>query len=124
MHEEYKIDPENGVVYGKRGRPCTHHNPQGYIQIRKKDRYYAMAHRMIWERVNGPIPDGMQVNHRNGIKWDNRISNLELVTPSENARHAYAIGLVRADGVHNGRYQHGRSVGRFAAEQRGRRVPV
>jgi hypothetical protein len=47
------------------------------------------AHRMVWEAFNGPIPPGMQINHKNGIKHDNRLSNLEVVTPSENTRHTF-----------------------------------
>lgn len=47
------------------------------------------AHRVVWEAFNGPIPPGMQINHKNGIKDDNRLSNLEVVTPSQNTRHAF-----------------------------------
>lgn len=44
-------------------------------------------HRVMWEAFNGPIPRGMQINHLNGDRTDNRLDNLELCTPSENMHH-------------------------------------
>ena len=51
------------------------------------------VHRLLMHAFIGPCPDGMEVNHKNGIKTDNRLENLEYVTRSQQALHAYALGL-------------------------------
>jgi hypothetical protein len=49
------------------------------------------VHRVVWEAFNGPIPDRLEVNHKNLDRSDNRIENLELLTHRENVNHAHAI---------------------------------
>jgi hypothetical protein len=53
------------------------------------------AHRVVWTWLRGPIPDGLQVNHKDLNKANNRPDNLELVTGSGNIRHSYANGRPR-----------------------------
>lgn len=68
--------------------------PSGYLMVRAmvdKKRLSGLAHRLVWFHFNGPIPDGMEVNHRNGIKQDNRPTNLEVLTPAGNMQHAVRI---------------------------------
>lgn len=48
------------------------------------------VHRLVGEAFLGPRPSGHQINHKNGDKTDNRLENLEYVTPSENVRHSLA----------------------------------
>lgn len=50
-------------------------------------------HRVVYITFMGAIPDGLQINHIDGNKANNHISNLEVCTPAENTRHAYATGL-------------------------------
>ena len=45
---------------------------------------YLRVHRLVYEAFVGDIPKGMQVNHINEIKSDNRLENLNLMTPKEN----------------------------------------
>lgn len=55
----------------------------GYVKVRFDNRLY-MAHRIIWESVVGKIPEGMQIDHINHNRSDNRLENLRLVTHIEN----------------------------------------
>ena len=49
-------------------------------------------HRLIAKTYLGDFPD-MQVNHKDGNKLNNNITNLEWVTPSENTIHSNETGL-------------------------------
>lgn len=85
------IDDQGGVWRGNRR---AEHAARGYLQVRvmvNRVRHHASAHRLVWRHLNGPIPDGMTVNHKNGIKTDNRPENLDLATPSEQQRHALHV---------------------------------
>lgn len=85
-------------------RRRAEHDQGQYLQVRHMTqgvRTYCLAHRLVWLHFMGPIPEGMQINHKNGDKKDNRPGNLELVTASQNARHAYAVGTKDQHGQRN-----------------------
>lgn len=50
------------------------------------------SHRLVWIVFVGPT-GALVINHKNGIKNDNRLENLELVTQAENVRHSFETGL-------------------------------
>jgi len=90
----FLIDPENGTVYGRLGAKIGSVHGDGYVRLRRNSRAdHQYAHRLIWETVYGPIPRGFHIDHVNGQKDDNRICNLDAVTPSENASRAISNGL-------------------------------
>jgi hypothetical protein len=51
-------------------------------------------HKLVLISFVGERPPAKETNHINGIKTDNRLSNLEWVTQSENTKHAYRTGLM------------------------------
>lgn len=77
-------------------RPCEprraeYRQRQGYLLVAvtlSGTKYVTGAHRLVWTHLHGAIPPGLIVNHRNGVKDDNRPENLELATESENRYHA------------------------------------
>lgn len=80
----------------------------GYVQIgmysSKEDVTFPLVHRLIAETFLGPIPDGYQVNHKNGIRHDNRLENLEVVTASENNLNAFReLGRTPVRGENHGK---------------------
>lgn len=50
-----------------------------------------LVHRLVMLTFVGLCPEGLAVNHKNGIRHDNRLENLEYVTYSENTLHAIHI---------------------------------
>lgn len=102
--ENYQISSLGRIKRGKmvsRGYP----NHQGYlckILFKEGKLFSVKMHRLVLLAFVGPSK--LHANHKNGIKSDNRIENLEYLTRTENMRHAYKLALVPSlKGVKNGR---------------------
>lgn len=88
---------------GKIKAPCD--NGRGYLCVNlKKDskQKNKSVHRLVAEAFL-PNPDNLpEINHKDGNKANNQVSNLEWCTRSENAKHAFKTGLNKQlKGVNN-----------------------
>jgi hypothetical protein len=65
-------------------------NPEGYyfvgLYATKGKRTWINLQRLVYETFVGPISHKMQIDHVDGDKSNNNISNLEMVTHSENIK--------------------------------------
>lgn len=93
------VRPGGGYYSGAKITPCEprraeYRQRQGYQLVAATidgRKMVTGAHRLVWARFNGPIPDGLTINHKNGVKDDNRLENLELATYSEQRTHALEV---------------------------------
>lgn len=86
-------DPETGIFMWIKRRnginniniPLTCKNASGYIMIKYNYNQY-FAHRLAWWWIHGEFPK-VQLDHINGIRYDNRLINLRQATIRQNARN-------------------------------------
>lgn len=89
----YSLDynPQTGVFIWKippkyhpelKGAPAGTKTPKGYIKIRINGKKY-FAHRLAWLFHFGHFPQ-KQLDHKNGVRHDNRIANLRLASNPQN----------------------------------------
>ena len=85
-----------------------------YWTVRLDNKSYTV-HTVIYEMFFGPIPKGKVIDHINGIKTDNRVSNLRVVDrrtnqrnmkqPSTNTTGATGVSFNMVNNGRNGRYR-------------------
>ena len=100
---------EQGQIYSLISKKImkTHNDKDGYqclrMTVEKGKAVTVKAHRLIAQTFL-PNPENKPfVNHKNGNKKDNTISNLEWCTAKENNTHARKTGLMNDYGTNNTR---------------------
>lgn len=94
----YEISNLGNVRSSRLGRnlkPWLMTNGYYAVTITVDKRMTVYIHRLIAKAFIPSCSGKEHVNHKNGVKTDNRIANLEWCTPAENVRHAFGSGLVK-----------------------------
>lgn len=79
--------------YRQEGTPLTPVKKKtGYLCVSLSEGYgkpnQTLIHRFVWEYFFGEIPQGLEVDHKDGNKTNNKLTNLQLLTPKDNTRKA------------------------------------
>lgn len=77
------------MKFGKNGKermlkPTTWRKYKKVSFAKNGHRYYFWVHRLVWEAFNGPIPEGMVINHIDENPENNNLINLMVCTQKEN----------------------------------------
>lgn len=97
FEELYQVSNLGNVRTVKRGEAtemAQEEHWNGYLSVHLRNKGVerrASVHRLVAEAFI-PNPDGLRdVNHKNGIKTDNRVENLEWLSHSDNIKHMYKM---------------------------------
>lgn len=95
----FRYEPDGKLWYREQitgpGRPRNMNKPvgsydkDGYLQSSVTVDHKLFSYRlhiMIWEMHYGPVTPGMDIDHKNNIRDDNRIENLQELTSGDNIK--------------------------------------
>ena len=100
---------KKGVEFFKPKKRCIINyskkiNGAGYYSVCFGDGKTFQVHRIIAQLFIPNKNNYSQVNHKDGNKLNNKRSNLEWVTPSQNIKHAFKLGLIKQQRDKLGRF--------------------
>lgn len=100
------ITQRNGTVISRKGqllKPRLDSKGYYFLRLGNKNKW---VHRMIIESFVRPMDGKEVVNHKDGVKTNNSLENLEICSSGYNQKHAYATGLRGGqDARNNGNYK-------------------
>ena len=100
VFSNYAANKNGKVINVKTGRiirmsKCGNGYLKFNIYNEKLEKPYTYSHhRFVYEVFRGPIPKCLEMDHINGVKTDNRIKNLQLLTPKQNLQKSVSKPII------------------------------
>ena len=100
VFSNYAANKNGKVINVKTGRiirmsKCGNGYLKFNIYNEKLEKPYTYSHhRFVYEVFRGPIPKCLETDHINGVKTDNRIKNLQLLTPKQNLQKSVSKPII------------------------------
>ncbi len=96
--EDYSISCQGNIFSKKAGKelkPFKNHNGYLRISLRGSTRKNLYVHRLVGGAFLVKKEGMEEINHLDGNKLNNSVTNLEWCTPSQNVQHAYSTGITK-----------------------------
>ena len=88
---DHDVDYGNRICHRNERYLKQHYCTDGYLSVKLADNKQHRVHRLVALAFLGE-QNGMEVDHINGIRDDNRLENLRWVTHRDNIKHTYELG--------------------------------
>lgn len=95
---QYSVTKDGKVYSHKRKRFLKPANLKSYQRVKLRDSNNnqkinnKLVHRLVAQAYISNPNNKLEINHKNSIRDDNRVDNLEWATRSENNQHAWTYG--------------------------------
>lgn len=92
LQEKFDYNPDTGVLLRKsNNKPAGYLTQRGWLRVKVYNTHYRV-HRIAWKMFYGEDPPtGLDIDHINRDKTDNRIVNLRVATRSENVKNTNRV---------------------------------
>jgi len=89
IHKGYMIG-NKGTVNGSRRDNIGSTKSDGYRYVWINGQWQYI-HRLVYETFVGVIAANLEINHLDGNRGNNELSNLQATTHSDNVQHSYTV---------------------------------
>jgi hypothetical protein len=107
IETHYRIE-EDGMIWSNRLKRYLHPTKSGgyysyyYVCLKDANMTWVSIHKLVASKYLGVCPEGKEISHKDGNKWNNHWSNLEYITHAENLHKSFAEhGRKPPPGNHN-----------------------